>query len=91
MVFGKYLPSATCVAGGMRSRERVCMARGHAWQRRHAWQGGCMARGPCVEGRCVAGGGAWQEETTTAADSMHPTGMHPCMKIIAQVPTKFDS
>ena len=52
------------IRGGMRSRG------GHAWQggmcgRGHAWWGN--GRGACVAG-----------ETTTAADGMHPTGMHSC-------------
>ena len=49
------------------------------------WQGACMAGGmhgggcawlgACVAGACMAG------ETATAADGMHPTGMHSCLKI----------
>ena len=66
----------------------ACMVKGrwgHAWQGgMHgegggAWQRACVARGACVwggmhgRGVCVAG------ETATAADGMHPTGMHSCL------------
>ena len=59
-----------CGEGGMHGREGV-----HG--RGHAWQGACMAGGMhggggegVWQGACVAG------DTTTAADGMHPTGMH---------------
>ena len=62
-----------CVAGG------VCMA-GCMCGRVYVWQGACMAGG------LWGGGGhhAWQEacvagEKATAADSVHPTGMHSCV------------
>ena len=64
--------------------EGACMAegmhgRGHAWQEGSPCQGGMCDRGASVmgsmqgEGACVAG------ETATAADGMHPTGMHSCL------------
>ena len=44
-----------------------------AWQRGHAWLGGCMAGGHVWwGGACVAG------ETATAANGTHPTKMHSC-------------
>ena len=55
---------------------------GHAWKEGmcmvgvHAWPGGlrdkvaCMAGGHAWQGACMAG------EMSTAADGMHPTGMH---------------
>ena len=63
----------------------VCHKGGwHVWQR-----GACVVKGACMAGRaCMAGGmhggggeGVWQGacvagDTTTAADGMHPTGMH---------------
>ena len=59
---------------------------GHVWQR-HAWQGAClgvcMAGGHAWQGGMCGGGCAWQgacvaTEMATAADGMHPTGMHYC-------------
>ena len=62
---------------------RLCGERGHAWQR-----GACVAKGGmCGEGSmrgegamCGEGGGGAcvAEETATAADGTHPTGMHSC-------------
>ena len=51
----------------------VCMvgSKGDVHGRGHAWQGACMA------GREVYMAG----ETATAADSMHPTGMHSCFNV----------
>ena len=50
--------------------EVVCMAGGHVW-----W-------GVCVAGGMFAGvyvlGVYIARDTTTAADSTHPTGMHSC-------------
>ena len=51
--------------------------RGNAWQG-HAWQMGMHVRGNAWQGHawqgaCMAG------ETATAADGMHPTGMHSCL------------
>ena len=58
----------------------ACMAGGHVWQggmhegERHVWQGACMAGVMHGSGcMCMAG------ETPTAADGMHPTGMHSCL------------
>ena len=68
-----------CPQGGMHGKGKHAWQGGHArWGEGtcvaggvhgggHAWQGVCMA-----VGACVAGG------TATAADSMHPTGMHSC-------------
>ena len=63
-----------CMAG-------ACMAGQHAW-----WGGACEAEGG-MHGRvhvwwgcvCVAG------DTATAADSMHPTGMHSCFIYIWKI------
>ena len=43
--------------------------------RGHAWWGACIAGGDAWQGACVAG------ETATAADGMHPTGMHSCLSL----------
>ena len=71
----------------MFSRASVCPRGGGAWQG-DAWHGVCM--GACVAwghawqggvhgmGACVGGGACMAGETTTAADSTHPTGMHSC-------------
>ena len=72
----------------------VCMAEGHAWQEACVAGGACVASGGgihggvCVwQGACMVGRQhAWQgacmaclaEETATAADGTHPTGMHSC-------------
>ena len=42
-------------------------------------RGACMTGGACVAGgrRCVAG------EKATAADGMHPTGMHTCLTLLS--------
>ena len=65
-----------CGKGGMHGNRDMCGERGHAWQRGvFAAKGrACMARGACRQrgGACVVG------ETATAADGMHPTGMHSC-------------
>ena len=65
--------------GGMHGRGRAwqgaCMAGGVGWGMcgggmycgGHAWHGGV-----CGEGACIAG------DMATAADGMHPTGMHSC-------------
>ena len=75
------------MAGGMHGGRHMWW--GHAWQggmhfTGHVWQvgmhgrGACMARGRAWQGgvhgwvACVAG------DTATAADGMHPTGMHSC-------------
>ena len=55
----------------MFSQVSVCVQGrgGHAWGR----GGTCVVKGACmVKGACVAG------ETATAADGMHPAGMHSC-------------
>ena len=49
-------------------------------------EGACVARGPCMaKGACMANGGMHGKggvcmagEMATAADSMHPKGMHSC-------------
>ena len=76
--------SVILFTGGVRGR-------GVAWQGA-CMAGACMAGEACVAGgvhdrRGVRGGGhAWQGrgvclagETATAADVMHPTGMHSCV------------
>ena len=80
--------AGVCVVGGVCGRE--VNGRGHAWQgvmqgRVALLAGACMAGGvhgrghawwgTCMMGVCMAG------ETATAADGMHPTGMHSCMFI----------
>ena len=40
--------------------------------------GVCMAGGHAWQGACMAGGACMAEEMATAADGMHPTGMHSC-------------
>ena len=63
--------------------------RGHAWWV-CVWQGGMHGGGLHSQGACMAGGmqggraGVWQgacmaREMATAADGMHPTGMHSCL------------
>ena len=64
-----------CGKGGRHGKgERTCMVGdmhgGVCGKGGHAWRGACMVGG----GACVAG------ETATAVDSMHPTGMHSCLK-----------
>ena len=67
------------MAGGVHGRghawQGACMAGGVGWGMcgggmhcgGHAWHGGV-----CGEGACIAG------DMATAADDMHPTGMHSC-------------
>ena len=43
---------------------------GCAWRGGHVWLGG---------GMCGGGGGCMVAETATAADAMHPTGIHSCI------------
>ena len=67
----------------------ACVARGvhdsGVHGRGHAWQGGMCGRGVCMAGGMHGRGHAWQlgecmaGETATAADVMHPTGMHSCL------------
>ena len=58
---------------------RMCMAGGAWWGvhgRGNAWQAVCVVgggRGMYGRGVCMAG------KTATAAESMHPTGMHSCL------------
>ena len=64
------------MAGGM----GMCMAGGHVWQVCVCvWQGGVHGRGMCMAGGHVCHRGGMVGETATAADSMHPTGMHSCL------------
>ena len=46
----------------------------------HVWQGGAWQGGFVCKGSVCSGAHSWQGgmhgETTNAADSMHPTGMH---------------
>ena len=73
-----------CVARGMHSRgdmhgrgalwQGACVVgvmhgRGCVYGRGYAWLGG-------VHGTCIA------RERATAADSMHPTGMHSCLLLL---------
>ena len=70
------------------------MAGGHAWQGSCmvgvCGRGACMVGGLHSQGACMAGGmqggraGVWQGacmagEMVTAADGIHPTGMHSCL------------
>ena len=60
-----------CITGSM-------CCRGHAWHggmhvRGYAWQEHAGQLGMHGRGACMAG------ETATAADGMHPTGMHSCL------------
>ena len=82
-----------CVAGGMHDggvcMVRACMAGdmhggGHAWQ--EGMHGG-RVNGRGVHGRGVHGGGGTcvAEETATAADGTHATGMHSCFSCIYKV------
>ena len=59
----------------------------------HVWWGACVAGVMHGRGACVARGCAWQGgmcgrgacmsgETATAADGMHPTGMHSCLGML---------
>ena len=61
-----------CVGQGGVHGGRHAQQGGHGgmWQGRHAWQGGHVWWG---WGACVA------EETVTAEDGRHPTGMHSCL------------
>ena len=44
-----------------------------------------MEKGVCMEkGACMAGGECIAEETATAADSTHATGMHSCHHIFGR-------
>ena len=66
---GGHAWQGACVPGGVHGRGGgVCMAGGHAWL-----------------GMCLAGGGAAcvTGETATAADGMHPTGMHSCSVMLS--------
>ena len=69
-----------CMAkGGMHGEEGCVWQRGHAWWRgaNMVKGGACMVKGGmCGEGVCVAG------QMATVAGSMHPTGMHSCLKKI---------
>ena len=86
---GACMARGVCMTGDMHGRE-ACMAGA-------CMQGVCMVgsmcgRGYVWQGACVAGGmhgreGAWQGacmvgEMATAADGMHPTGMHSCCSTI---------
>ena len=69
-----------CLAKGVVCGEGMACIAGEVHGGWHAWQGrgACMAGGGgmCGERRaCMAG------EKATAADGMHPTGMHSCLLI----------
>ena len=86
--------SQACVKNSVHG-EGACMAGGHACQGSCVvgvcvWQGGMHGAGLHSQGACMAGGmqggraGVWQGacmagEMATAADGMHPTGMHSCL------------
>ena len=58
--------------------------KGCAWQGGMHGMGGMHGNGACMAGGVHVRGHAWQGvclagETATAADSTHPTGMHPCV------------
>ena len=55
---------------------RECVLGGHAWWG-CVWQGGHRWQGD-VHGREVGVGACMAEETATAADGTHPTGIHSC-------------
>ena len=45
------------------------------------WSGGCLVLGGAWSGGCLTPGGSGGDpppRTATAADGMHPTGMHSC-------------
>ena len=70
----------------VRAWQGSCMALGEGvWQRgMHGWcgRGACMGvcgRGACMAGACMAG------EMATAADGMHPTGMHSCFNFVVSL------
>ena len=76
MVAGMCVVVGVCVVGGMPGRG-VCMAggmhgRGHAFQG-HVWWGDVHGGGACVAG-----------EMATAADGMHPIGIHSCFTGVCQ-------
>ena len=78
---GVFMARGACMAGGVHGRgcawQGVCGG-GHAWQGGMCGWGACMVGG-CMAGVCVVGGGACMAgEMATAAESMHPTGMHSC-------------
>ena len=93
-MYGRGVCMAGCVHGRGCTRQGACRAGGCAWQE-HAWQGGMHGRGAWqggMHGRGVHGGGhVWQGsvcgrgcmagDTATAADGMHPTGMHSCIEM----------
>ena len=66
----------------------ACVAKGEGMPKRVHGEGGLVAKGGMHGkggGACMAKGGhAWQigacvaGETASAADGMHPTGMHSC-------------
>ena len=63
------------------STEGVCVAEGGMCGRRAYMVGGMHGRGACMAGVCMAGGMHGRRtgmagEMATAADGMHPTGMH---------------
>ena len=62
--------------GGMHGRGECMDDRGLCMAEGHVWWGGMDDRGACLAG-----------EMATAADSMHPTGMHSCLKI--KIPINF--
>ena len=49
-------------------------------------KGACMAKGACVAkgGMHGEGGACMAGETATAADGMHPTGMHSCFTLLSR-------
>ena len=67
-----------CVAKGACVARGVCMVKGEECMaaRGRAWPGGMHVQGACMAGVCMA------EETSTAANRTHPTGMHPCLEYI---------
>ena len=77
---GACMTGAACMVGrwhdgGMCGRslhgQGACMV-GGGHRRQGACVGGMHDGGACVVGACVA------EDTATAADGTHPTGMHSC-------------
>ena len=68
--------------------QRACIAEGMN-SRGYAWQRACMAEGMHGRGACMVEGGmcggrgtCMVREMATAADSMHPTGMHSCSAMV---------
>ena len=71
--------TAVCMAGGMHGRGRGMHGRGACVVEWCTWQGACMAGGMHGRGHAWQLGECMAGETATAADVMHPTGMHSCL------------